>query len=199
MDQANKFIVGLGNPGRQYQRTRHNVGYMVLAELAKRWSLSPVRRAFDGETCEARLGETKVILLAPQTYMNLSGQSVQAMLAFYKAEPADVLVVLDDMALPTARLRFRADGSSGGQKGLADILRRLGTPAVPRLRIGIGSPPPPVAGSDYVLGTFGPTEMERMAPALVLAAQAVEDWVRHGMAFAMEKYNRSSSGDESRE
>ena len=192
---TNKFVVGLGNPGRQYQRTRHNVGFMVLAELARRWSLPPSRRAFDGEVCEGRVGETKVILLAPLTYMNLSGQSVQAMLAFYKALPSDVLVVLDDMALPTAKLRFRADGSSGGQKGLADILRRLGTQAVPRLRVGIGSPPPRIEGSEYVLGTFGPTEMERIAPALFLAGQAVEDWVRHGMAFVMEKYNRSQPED----
>jgi len=194
MDGTTKFVVGLGNPGRQYQRTRHNVGFMVLAELARRWTLSPPRRAFDGEVCETRVGQTKVILLAPVTYMNLSGQSVQAMLAFYKASPADVLVVLDDMALPTAKLRFRADGSAGGQKGLADILRRLGTQDVPRLRVGIGSPPPVIAGSDYVLGTFGPTEMERMTPAIQLAAQAVEDWVLRGMMFVMEKYNRKGEG-----
>ena len=189
-----KFVVGLGNPGRQYQRTRHNVGWMVLAALAKRWNPSQPRRAFQGELCEAQVGGAKVILLAPQTYMNLSGQSVQAMMGFYKASVADLLVVLDDMALATGRLRFRPDGSAGGQKGLADILQRLGTQQVPRLRIGIGSPPPPMTGSDYVLGTFATVEMERIAPAIEQAAWAVEDWVLRGLTYVMEKYNRKGEG-----
>lgn len=185
-----KFVVGLGNPGRKYQRTRHNIGWMVLAELARRWQASPPRKAFSGEVCEANVASQRVLLLAPQTYMNLSGQAVQEMAAFYKAGPSDLLVVLDDMALPLGQLRFRAGGSSGGHKGLADIVGRLGTEQVPRLRIGIGSPPPRIDGADFVLSTFGPDEQPVIEVAVIAAGQAVEDWLKNGMTYVMDKYNR---------
>ena len=146
MDNQRKFVVGLGNPGRKYQHTRHNVGFMVLAGLFGRWQPSPPRKAFSGELCEAVAAGQRVMLLAPQTYMNLSGQAVLEMTAFYKAGASDLLVVMDDMALPVGQLRFRSGGSSGGHKGLADIIRRLGTDQVPRLRIGIGACPPGVEG-----------------------------------------------------
>jgi PTH1 family peptidyl-tRNA hydrolase len=189
-DNQRKFVVGLGNPGSKYRRTRHNVGWMVLAELAKRWQASPPRKAFSAEVCEASVASRRVMLLAPQTYMNLSGQAVQEMAAFYKAAAVDLLIVLDDMALPLGQLRFRPGGSSGGHKGLADIVARLGAQEVPRLRIGIGSPPPWVEGADFVLSTFGPDEEPVILQAVVLAATAVEDWLTKGMTCVMEKYNR---------
>ena len=158
-----KLIVGLGNPGAKYRMTRHNVGYMVLAELAQKLSGSQAIRPqskFHGDLVDIREpgGET-VLLLAPTTYMNRSGLSVGETVGFYKMPPSDVLVVCDDLNLPFTRLRFSSEGSSGGQKGLADILRVLGTEKVPRLRIGIGNPPGQMDAADYVLMNF--TEKER--------------------------------------
>ena len=191
MDQnRTKFVVGLGNPGRKYQGTRHNTGFRVLEALAARWQVPPPRSAFCGQLADVRVGDQRVMLLAPQTYMNLSGQAVQELLTFYKAPVEDLLVVLDDLALPPGQLRFRASGSSGGQKGLADILARLGTDQVPRLRIGIGSPTPPMDATNYVLSVFGPDQEPVIRQAVQLAAQAVEDWVLRGMTYAMETYNR---------
>ena len=189
-ENRTKFVVGLGNPGRQYQRTRHNIGYMVLAELCRKWQVGPSRHAFSGEFYEARRGSQKIMLLTPMTYMNLSGTAVLGMMSFYKAQVQDVLVVLDDLALPLGQLRYRSGGSSGGQKGLGDIIARLGTNEVPRLRIGIGPKPEMMDGADFVLGKFAKHEVEVIEPAIELAAQSVEDWVFRGMTFVMEKYNR---------
>jgi len=187
-------VVGLGNPGRRYAATRHNVGFMVLEALRERWRTGAGRKAFSGWLWEARVGgpggPRKVLLLAPQTYMNCSGQAARELAAFHKAEPADVLVVLDDLALPPGRLRARASGSAGGHKGLADVLRALGTEQVPRLRIGIGPAPAPVPAEQYVLTKFGPDEAPVIEAAVARAAEAVEDWVRHDIEFVAQKYNR---------
>jgi PTH1 family peptidyl-tRNA hydrolase len=189
-----RFVVGLGNPTPQYKGTRHNVGFMVLALLRQRWCLDRPRRKFQGHLSEARPTRSartaRVMLMAPQTFMNRSGQAVRDMLAFYKAGPEDCLVVLDDMALPTGRLRARADGSAGGHNGLTDVQQALGTQQVARLRIGIGSPPPPMDSVDYVLGRFRPDEMELVEPAIRQAADAVEDWIFHGTRYVMDRYNQ---------
>ena len=137
-----KLIVGLGNPGRKYQGTRHNIGFEVVLELAARYQAGSFRRKFNGKVNEVRVGETPALLLLPTTYMNLSGSSVLAARDFYRIPTEEVLVVCDDFNLSLAQLRFRARGSAGGQKGLADILRRLGTQEVSRLRFGVGAPPP---------------------------------------------------------
>lgn len=188
-----RFVVGLGNPGRQYERTRHNVGFMVLAELAGRWGLGPPGQRFSGLFYDARLekpaGLRRVMMLAPQTYMNLSGQAVGQMSAFYKADCRDVMIVLDDLALPTGRIRVRPGGSAGGHNGLADIVRTLGTQDVPRLRIGIGQAPACMDQADYVLSRFGPDEVPVIEQAVKQAAQAVEDWIWSGMDQVMNKYN----------
>jgi PTH1 family peptidyl-tRNA hydrolase len=184
-----KLIVGLGNPGRKYQGTRHNVGFDVVQELAKRHALGGFRTKFKGEYCEARVGGQAAILLIPHTYMNLSGQSVQPATVFFKIETDDVLVVCDDFNLPLARLRFRAGGSAGGQKGLADILRCLGTQDVPRLRIGIGNAPPQWDVADYVLSKFRPEELEPVAEAVGRAVAGLNDWARHGVQYCMNRYN----------
>ena len=147
-----KLVVGLGNPGRRYQGTRHNVGYAILAELARKFGLSPPRERFQGEMVEADLAGgrgasrgcgagagIRALLLSPTTYMNLSGASVQEAMSFYKLPNHELLVLCDDLNLPVGKLRFRAGGSSGGQKGLDDIIARLGTEEFSRLRLGIGA------------------------------------------------------------
>jgi PTH1 family peptidyl-tRNA hydrolase len=189
------FVVGLGNPGRQYEQTRHNVGFRVVDLLRRKFSAGDGRVAFGGQLWEARpagpQGERpRVLLFEPHTYMNRSGQAVRELLAFYKASAEDALIVLDDMNLPVGRLRLRAEGSAGGQKGLADVVGQLGTQAVPRLRIGIGSPPGRMDGADFVLSKFLPAEFDAIDVAIAQAADAVSDWVFHGMNYAMERHNR---------
>jgi len=190
-----RFVVGLGNPGRQYARTRHNVGFRVLEALRRRWGADDGRSAFGGKVYDARpsrpdAGPRRVLLLEPHTYMNCSGRSVREAATFYKAAPDDLLIVLDDMNLPLGRLRARAGGSAGGQKGLADILQALGTQDVPRLRIGIGPPPGRMDGVEYVLSSFGEDEREEVDAAIEAAAEAAEDWVFRGLPSVMGRYNR---------
>ena len=147
-----KLVVGLGNPGAEYRRTRHNVGFDVVVELARRLVAPAPQRKFDGDLVEAFSRGERLLLLAPTTYMNDSGRSVGAAVEFYKLPAEDVLIVCDDLNLEPGRLRLRAGGSAGGQNGLKDIFRRLGTDAVPRLRVGIGRPPGRMTATDYVLG-----------------------------------------------
>lgn len=184
-----KLVVGLGNPGRKYQATRHNVGYEVLAELARRHATSSPKVAFQGEVVDADLAGQRALLLCPHTYMNRSGASVGAAVDFYKLDCEDLLIVCDDFNLPLARLRMRAKGSAGGQNGLADILRRLGTDEVPRLRVGIGEPPPRWNPADFVLSRFTKDERTEMDLAVVRAADAVVCWATEGIAAAMNRYN----------
>jgi PTH1 family peptidyl-tRNA hydrolase len=184
-----KLVVGLGNPGRRYQGTRHNVGWAVLAELARKYGTSPAKEKFQGEVVEADLAGQKALLLAPWTYMNLSGASVLAARDFYKMPDEDLLVVCDDLNLPLARLRIRAGGSSGGQKGLEDIIRRLGTEQFARLRIGIGSPPEGWEWANYVLSKFTKEEAAEMEQALARAAEAAVVWACEGTETCMNRYN----------
>lgn len=184
-----KLVVGLGNPGRKYEGTRHNIGFCVLAEVARRAGGLPASQAFSGQTSDFTLGGERTLLLWPHTYMNRSGASVLAARDFYKIEINNLLIVCDDLHLPLAKLRFRATGSAGGQKGLADVIRVLGTEKVPRLRVGIGEAPPNWDAADYVLGRFTASETPVVDEATVDAAAAVETWVRHGTAFCMNKYN----------
>jgi PTH1 family peptidyl-tRNA hydrolase len=187
-----KLIAGLGNPGRKYAGTRHNVGYEVLAEVAKRYAADKPKARFDGELTEIVIESQRVLLLWPLTYMNNSGACVQPARDFYKVTNEELLVVCDDVALPCGKLRLRAKGSSGGQKGLKDILRRLSTEEIPRLRIGIGAPPPGWEMPDYVLSKFTKDEEPLVAEAIGKAADAVTDWIRLGLAAAMNKYNASN-------
>lgn len=185
-----KLVVGLGNPGRQYVGTRHNVGYEVLAELARRWAAENRPRVqFSGETVSATIHGVKVLLLSPTTYMNRSGTSVRAATDFYKLDLQDILVVCDDMNLPLGKLRFRSRGSSGGHKGLADIIRALGTEEVPRLRIGIGKPPGGEDSVRFVLSHFGKEEETIIRGAYRRAADAVEIWVTQGIEACMSQFN----------
>ncbi|MEX2112457.1 MAG: aminoacyl-tRNA hydrolase [Pirellulales bacterium] len=184
-----KLVVGLGNPGRKYEGTRHNVGFRVLAELARRHARSQPKQAFNGEVVEASITEEKTLLLCPHTLMNRSGASVLAARDFYKIETEDLLIVGDDLNLPLGKLRFRGSGSSGGQRGLADVLLRLGTQDIARLRIGIGAAPQGRDAADWVLGRFAKDEQDEIDVAIMLAADAVEAWVREGLAVSMNRYN----------
>lgn len=191
-----KFVVGLGNPGRKYERTRHNVGFRVLDVLRKRWNLGEGRSDFESMLWQAepsrRGSSCRVRLLAPQTYMNCSGRAVRKMLDFYKAGPESLLVVLDDLALDVGRLRVRNSGSAGGHNGLDDILRVCGTQDIARLRIGIGQPPGVMDSKDYVLSAFTENEIEDIGAAIEQAADAVEMWIFEDISKVMETYNRKT-------
>lgn len=186
-----KLVVGLGNPGPRYARTRHNAGFRVLDALAERAGAGPPERRFAGRFVECSLAGARLGLLAPETFMNRSGEAVaQALAALPLADPAaDLLVVFDDADLPFGRLRLRARGSSGGHNGLADVLARLGSDAVPRLRFGIGRPGTPRDTVDWVLEPFAPEEETLLAKALPRAADAVACFVAEGIAAAMNRFN----------
>lgn len=184
-----KLVAGLGNPGRKYEQTRHNVGFHVAAKLAERFGQSTPRSKFRGEVVEASIGTEKLLLLCPHTYMNRSGSSILAARDFYKLELAELLVVCDDLSLPLGKLRIRAKGSSGGQNGLGDIIQRLGSDEFPRLRIGIESPPPGWDAADFVLSKFSKDDRAEIDVAVSRAADAVECWVREGIESCMNQYN----------
>jgi PTH1 family peptidyl-tRNA hydrolase len=197
-----KLVIGLGNPGRDYVGTRHNVGFEVVDQLASRlgWIGSAeqfnttARNKFDALTLDgvvslASGGSEKLLLIKPMTFMNLSGRSVQAAMSFYQLTPADIMIALDDIALPCGKIRIRAGGSSGGHNGLKDIERALSTSQYPRLRIGIDPPPSRVPQVDYVLGRFTPDQRKLVEPALGRAAGAVLTWIDKGIEPAMSQFN----------
>ncbi len=182
------LVAGLGNPGREYERTRHNAGWMVLDELARRHGGS-WRSKFSGSLAEVRLGELRLALLKPETYMNDSGRSVGGAVRFFKVEPEQVLVVHDDVDLEAGRLQARAGGGLAGHNGLRSLAEHLGSQDFLRLRIGVGRPgrgdPRPVA--DWVLSPFAP---EEDAEALIArAADAVETIAQDGLEAAQQRYN----------
>jgi PTH1 family peptidyl-tRNA hydrolase len=184
-----KLVVGLGNPGRKYEGTRHNVGFEVVARLARECGATPPRKKFDGELCECPLGGEQALVLAPQTFMNRSGSSVRQALDFYKVAPEDLLVICDEFQLPVGQIRMKSQGSDGGQNGLADVIRTLGTNAFPRLRVGIGPVPSRWDPADFVLGKFTAGEREIIDVEIARATDAVRAWATEGIAVAMNKYN----------
>ena len=184
-----KLIVGLGTLGRKYDQTRHNVGFEVLDRLAGRFGDGAAKDKFDGRLMESRIGDERVLLLWPHTFMNRSGQSVGPAVDFYKLELADLLVVCDDFNLPLGKLRFRREGSAGGQNGLADIIRRLGTEEFSRLRVGIGPVPDSWDAADFVLGKFAASEKETVNEVIRRADDGAECWVTEGIAASMNRFN----------
>lgn len=184
-----KLVVGLGNPGRKYEGTRHNIGFEAVYALARKHAAGKPKNDFQAEVVEAAIGSERVLLVCPQTFMNLSGASVVKARDFYKLENHELLVVSDDLNLPLGRLRVRAGGSAGGQKGLADIIRCLGTEDFPRLRIGIGAPPEHWEGRDFVLSKFTKEEQTEIQFATVRAVEAVECWATQGIAACMNQFN----------
>ncbi len=207
-----KLIVGLGNPGPEYARHRHNIGFQVLDIFAERHGL-----AFDKFQKRARLAigqvtlpgaasastspwRGRVLLAKPMTYMNASGEAVAALASFYKIAPSDILVVHDDLDLPLGRIRLRPGGSAGGQKGVASIIKRLGTDEFHRLRIGISRPgalgsdaPPSLDPADYVLQPFSAAQEAEMVFARQRAADAIEVWLAQGIVAAMNQFNAGTT------
>lgn len=193
-----KLLVGLGNPGADYVKTRHNAGFMAIDLLAARHGQGQTPRSkFNAMLLEAVVGGERSLLMKPVTYMNRSGQAVAEAARFYKLDPVrDVLVLVDDVALPCGTIRLKATGGAGGHNGLADITRKLGSENYPRLRIGIDEKPPVMRLEDYVLGRFTEEQMDRLTPALKLAADAAEVFAAEGIDAAMNKFNtkNTSSG-----
>lgn len=194
MDQSTpaalKMVVGLGNPGAKYDGTRHNIGFEVLGRLQKEMTCGVPRAKFEGQHATATLGNQTVLLVWPLTYMNDSGRCVLATANFYKVNPQrDLLVVCDDLSLPLGKLRMRAAGSAGGQKGLNDILRVFGCQTIARLRIGIDPAPPRWDVADYVLGRFREEERPVMDSAVTRAVEAIKLWAQQGIETCMNHIN----------
>lgn len=184
-----KLIVGLGNPGKKYDGTRHNVGFECLQRLADEAGVARFQGKFQAEIAEYLLGSEKVVLMRPLTYMNLSGNSVRPCLDFFQLRLSDLLVICDDLALAPGKIRLRAQGSSGGQKGLQSIADRLGSNEFSRLRIGIGATPPQWETADYVLSRFSPEERTCIERGVMRAADAVRCWISEGIGAAMNRFN----------
>jgi len=185
-------IAGLGNPGRKYDATRHNVGFDVIDKLARDFSIPVKKLKHKAYTGLGTIAGQKVMLLKPQTFMNLSGQSVQDALGFHKVTPENLIVVYDDVSLPPGKIRVRERGSSGGHNGMENILYLLGTDEFLRVRVGIGEKPNGWDLADYVLGKFAKNEIEDVLIGIADAADAVCDIIQHGAGFAMNKYNKKS-------
>jgi len=194
-----KLIVGLGNPGREYRETRHNVGFMVVDEIARRhglgWAQAPsqIPDAFIAK----RFGPEPVMLAKPLTYMNLSGAAVAGLSRYYDIAPDDLLIVIDETALPFGKLRARARGSAGGHNGLKSVIERLGTTEVSRLRLGVGRGDGQRELSDHVLSTFERSERAELESFIARAADAAEMFAAEGIIRVMDTYNPDAAGPES--
>jgi len=184
-----KAIVGLGNPGRDYAGTRHNVGFDVVDEIARRWNVQ--LRPWKSVAHVAVVGARGAVLVEPQTYMNLSGDAVNRVAAFHKLEPSDVLVVVDEVQLPLGRIRLRRSGSAGGHNGLKSIIQHVG-PEFPRLRIGVGRGDTKWDLADHVLARFGREERDAVVEAVNRAADAAELFVEQDIEVAMNRFNQPS-------
>lgn len=184
------LVVGLGNPGSQYEQTRHNVGFQVVDELAERCQVPIQRLKFRALTNLAALGGERALLMKPVTYMNLSGEAVQEAAAFYKVPPERILVISDEVALPPGRIRVRRGGSAGGHNGLKNIIAHLGSDQFPRVRLGVGQKPhPDYDMADWVLGKPQGEERTAVEAAVVRAADAVECLLAKGLEEAMNRFN----------
>ena len=184
------LVVGLGNPGPKYDWTRHNMGFLVIDELAEREKIPVQKLKFKALTNTAIIGDQSVLLMKPTTYMNLSGGAVGEAARFYKIPPERILVISDDVALPQGKLRIRRSGSAGGHNGLKDIIAHLGGDGFPRIKVGVGGKPHPDSDmADWVLGKFTGQDKKVMEEAIKRAADAVETLLKSGVDQAMSRYN----------
>jgi peptidyl-tRNA hydrolase, PTH1 family len=181
------IIVGLGNPGREFEHTRHNMGFDVLDCLAKKHSINLNKVKFKGKCGEGFIGSEKVFLLKPQTYMNLSGESVLDAFQFYKLNIENLIIIFDDVSIPLGKIRLRPSGSDGGQKGMKSIIYILGSDNFPRLRVGIGAPKHDIV--DHVIGRFSNSEQKVIDDIINVSADAVTSIVEKGITPAMNQYN----------
>jgi PTH1 family peptidyl-tRNA hydrolase len=186
-----RLIVGLGNPGRKYQRSRHNVGFMTVDQLARRNQLAFTRQQSDAVVSVGEIAGARVVLAKPQTFMNKSGVSVAALCRFYKVADEDLLVIFDDLDLPVGTLRIRPFGGSSGHNGMKSLIERLGTQAFPRVRIGIGRPPGRMDPARYVLKGFDKDQRPLIEQVYDRAARAAETWIEYGIESAMTEFNGS--------
>lgn len=184
------LVVGLGNPGPKYDWTRHNMGFLVIDELAEREKVPVQKLKFKALTNTVVIGDQSVLLMKPTTYMNLSGESVGEAARFYKIPPERILVISDDVALPQGKLRIRRTGSAGGHNGLKNIISHLGSEAFPRIKVGVGGKPHPDSDmADWVLGKFTGQDKKAMEEAIKRAADAVETLLKAGVDQAMSRHN----------
>ena len=187
---ASWLIVFLGNPGPRYEMTRHNAGFMAADAMAKEKNVNINKARFKALTATCDIGGESVLLMKPQTFMNLSGDAVAQAARFYKIPPEHVIVVSDEISLPIGKLRIRTKGSAGGHNGLKDIIAKLGTDAFPRIRIGVGAPPhPDYDMADWVLSSFKNQDAEDMLAAAARAAQAAQCYITQGADRAMNRFN----------
>lgn len=183
------LLAGLGNPGTQYARTRHNAGFMVLDEAARKWGASWNAWQKLGEYAKVTLGGHEVFLLKPSTYMNESGRAVSSLARFYKIAPQNCLICFDEVALEVGKLRIRKNGSAGGQKGMKSVIEQLGTQDIPRLRVGVGPKPDKFDLANFVLSNFPKSQEDALEDALSRAVEAVETFFSEGLEKAMNKFN----------
>jgi PTH1 family peptidyl-tRNA hydrolase len=184
-----KMIVGLGNPGQEYSATKHNVGFMVVDELAKRWQVHAWRDKYDAQVAEYRSGEP-VLLVKPQTYMNLSGTAVGALARWYKLKAEEIIVIYDDLDLPVGKLRLRGKGGAGGHRGIESLLVHLGQDTFTRVRVGIGRPPQGWETANYVLSRFTPEEQPLINQAIAQSLEAVECILKEGLTKASNQFSK---------
>jgi PTH1 family peptidyl-tRNA hydrolase len=191
MEHDPYLLIGLGNPGREYRYNRHNFGFMVIDRLIVRLNAQGMKVQSKAIVTSAIYEGRKLILAKPQTYMNLSGQSIQGLMNFYKVPVENVLITFDDLDLPFGSIRLRPGGGAGGQKGIASAIEQLGTKEVARLRLGIGRPPGRMDPAAYVLQNFSREEMKFLSEIVDRAADAALTFVVDGLNKAMNKYNGS--------
>lgn len=184
-----KLIVGLGNPGREYELTRHNIGFMAIDELAKRWNISLNEKKFKGLFGAGFVNGEKVILLKPLTYMNLSGESIRPLMDYYKIDVEDFVVLYDDLDIPVGKLRLRMKGSAGGHNGVKSTISHLGTQEFQRIRMGIDRPKNGMKVVDYVLGRFTSEEIPDVNHSIEKAADACEEWLNKPFLQIMNTFN----------
>lgn len=185
-----KAVFGLGNPGTGYEKTRHNIGRMVVASWAAQAGITIAGRRFEARTGVGQVDGHKIIAALPQTYMNLSGRSVARVASYYRLDPGDIIVVYDDMDLDLGRIRIRPRGSDGGHRGIRSIIEELGSSDFTRLRIGIGRPPEDDDTVDFVLTPFSAEEREVINETILRAREALTVILTHGVEFAMNEFNR---------
>ncbi|MBO5424915.1 MAG: aminoacyl-tRNA hydrolase [Lachnospiraceae bacterium] len=184
-----KIIVGLGNPTRDYEGTRHNVGFSVIYNISDKYNINVDTKKHKALIGKGIIEGEKVILAMPQTYMNLSGESVRELVDYYKCDPEDIIVIYDDISLDVGKLRIRAKGSAGGHNGIKNIIAHLGTQEFPRIKVGVGEKPPRMDLADYVLGHFSKEEQPIIREGADKACDAVALMIKEDIATAMNKFN----------
>ena len=183
------LIVGLGNPGKKYEKTRHNIGFLIVSLLAKKYNITNINNEFDALTGRGEVAGDGILLVQPLTYMNRSGIAVKKIVNNYKISLDKLLIIYDDMDIPVGNIRLKNNGSSGGHNGMNSIITKLGVAEFPRLRIGIGHPPEEIEVTDYVLGFFAGEDKKLIADAANKAVSAVDLFLKDSLSQAMNKYN----------